>query len=194
MKNKSLKEILVPAIMLFVIAAVCTALLAGTNLLTKDKIAEIAVQTEMKAKSAVFESAKSFSDEKNVTVNEKEYVYYDALDEKGNVMGYVFSVTVKSYGGDLSAMVGISSETDKITGVEITAISDTPGLGMKATAKDWLSQFIGKESGILVNKNSSSETEIQAITSATITSQAVTDAVNSAFDVLSQVKGGAENG
>ena len=69
MKNKSLKEILVPAIMLFVIAAVCTALLAGTNLLTKDKIAEIGVQTEMKAKSAVFESAKSFSDEKTVTVN-----------------------------------------------------------------------------------------------------------------------------
>ena len=41
MKNKTLKEILVPAVMLFVIAAVCTALLAGTNLLTKDKIAEI---------------------------------------------------------------------------------------------------------------------------------------------------------
>ena len=124
MKNKSLKDILVPAIMLFVIAAVCTALLAGTNLLTKDKIAEIAVQTEMKAKSAVFENASSFSDEKTITVNEKDYIYYDALDESGKVIGYVFSVTVKSYGGDLSSMVGISAETDKITGVEITAISD----------------------------------------------------------------------
>lgn len=194
MKNKSLKEILVPAIMLFVIAAVCTALLAGTNLLTKDKIAEIAVQTEMKAKSAVFESAKSFSDEKNVTVNEKEYVYYDALDEKGNVMGYVFSVTVKSYGGDLSAMVGISSETDKITGVEITAISDTPGLGMKVDSSDFLSQYIDRSGNIGVNKNEKTDTEIQAVSGATISSKAVTEAVNQAFSAYEAVKAGGNNG
>ena len=194
MKNKSLKEILVPAIMLFVIAAVCTALLAGTNLLTKDKIAEIAVQTEMKAKSAVFESAKSFSDEKNVTVNEKEYVYYDALDEKGNVMGYVFSVTVKSYGGDLSAMVGISSETDKITGVEITAISDTPGLGMKVDSEDFLSQYIDRSGNIGVNKNEKTDTEIQAVSGATISSKAVTEAVNQAFSAYEAVKAGGNNG
>lgn len=194
MKNKSLKEILVPAIMLFVIAAVCTALLAGTNLLTKDKIAEIAVQTEMKAKSAVFESAKSFSDEKTVTVNEKEYVYYDALDEKGNVMGYVFSVTVKSYGGDLSAMVGISSETDKITGVEITAISDTPGLGMKVDSEDFLSQYIDRGGNIGVNKNEKTDTEIQAVSGATISSKAVTEAVNQAFSAYEAVKAGGNNG
>ena len=194
MKNKSLKEILVPAIMLFVIAAVCTALLAGTNLLTKDKIAEIAVQTEMKAKSAVLESAKSFSDEKNVTVNDKEYVYYDALDEKGNVMGYVFSVTVKSYGGDLSAMVGISSETDKITGVEITAISDTPGLGMKVDSSDFLSQYIDRSGNIGVNKNEKTDTEIQAVSGATISSKAVTEAVNQAFSAYEAVKAGGNNG
>ena len=194
MKNKSLKEILVPAIMLFVIAAVCTALLAGTNLLTKDKIAEIAVQTEMKAKSAVLESAKSFSDEKTVTVNEKEYVYYDALDEKGNVMGYVFSVTVKSYGGDLSAMVGISSETDKITGVEITAISDTPGLGMKVDSEDFLSQYIDRSGNIGVNKNEKTDTEIQAVSGATISSKAVTEAVNQAFSAYEAVKAGGNNG
>lgn len=194
MKNKSLKEILVPAIMLFVIAAVCTALLAGTNLLTKDKIAEIGVQTEMKAKSAVFESAKSFSDEKTVTVNEKEYVYYDALDEKGNVMGYVFSVTVKSYGGDLSAMVGISSETDKITGVEITAISDTPGLGMKVDSEDFLSQYIDRGGNIGVNKNEKTDTEIQAVSGATISSKAVTEAVNQAFSAYEAVKAGGNNG
>ena len=37
-KDSSVKEILRPAIMLFLIGAVCTALLAGTNLLTKDII------------------------------------------------------------------------------------------------------------------------------------------------------------
>ncbi|MBO5066093.1 MAG: FMN-binding protein [Clostridia bacterium] len=194
MKNKALKEVLVPAVMLFIIAAVCTALLAGTNLLTKDKIAEIAVQTETKAKSAVFADAKSFSDEKTVSVNDKEYVYYDALDDKGNVIGNVFSVTVKSYGGDLSAMVGISAEADKITGVEITAISDTPGLGMKVDSADFLSQYIDRGGNIGVNKNEKTDTEIQAISGATISSRAVTDAVNQAFSAYEAIKAGGNNG
>ena len=189
MKNKNIKEIVVPAVILFIIATVCTALLAGTNLLTKDKIADLAVQAENEAKSAVIDAV-SFSDAKEIDGN----VYYEAYDQSEKLVGYVFNVSAKSYGGVLTCMVGISAEDEKVTGVEITAISDTPGLGMKATAKDWLNQFIGKADGITVNKNSSSNTEIQAITSATITSQAVTDAVNSAFDVLSQVKGGADNG
>ncbi len=192
MKNKSFKEIALPAIMLFVIAAICTALLAGTNLLTKDKIAQLAVEAENSAKAAVLTAA-SFSDNKTAVVDGKENIYYEAYDENNNVIGYVFSVTVKSYGGDLSCMVGISTE-GKVTGVEITTINDTPGLGMKATGEDFLNQFKGKEAGITVNKNSSSDTEIQAITGATISSQAVTDAVNEAFKVLSTVKAGDDNG
>ncbi len=194
MKNKTLKEILVPAVMLFVIAAVCTALLAGTNLLTKDKIAEIAVQAEMKAKIAVFADAKTFSDAKTVDVNGTSYTYYDAQDENGNVIGYVFSITTKSYGGDLSAMVGVSAETDKITGVEITAISDTPGLGLKVDSEDFLSQYIDRTGTIGVNKNESTDTEIKAVSGATISSKAVTNAVNQAFSAYETVKAGGNNG
>ncbi len=190
MKKLNIKEILVPAIMLFIIAAVCTALLAGTNLLTEDKIAEISVQTEMAAKSAVFPEAKSFSDEKNVN----NVPYYEALNDKNEVIGYVFSTTTKSYGGDLSCMVGVSCETDKITGVEITAISDTPGLGMKADTPDFLSQFIDRTGDIGVNKNENTDTEIMAITGATITSQAVTLNVNTAFDAYETLKAGDNNG
>lgn len=192
MKNKTFKEISVPAIMLFVIAAVCTALLAGTNLLTKDKIAEIAVQAENEAKAAVI-TADSFSDAMEITADGKTYTYYKANNSDGTVAGYVIAITTKSYGGDLACMVGISAD-EKITGVEITEINDTAGLGMKAQNEDFLKQYFGKSAGIKVNKNTSSNTEIKAITGATITSQAVTDAVNEAFNVLSQIKAGVENG
>lgn len=194
MKNKSLKEILVPAAMLFIIAAVCTALLAGTNLLTKDKIAEIAVQQEMSAKVAVFSEAKSFSDAKNANVDGNAVTYYDAYDENGNTIGYVFGVTTKSYGGDLSAMVGVSSKTNKITGVEITAINDTPGLGLNVNTEDFLGQYIGRSGDIGVNKNQISDTEIKAVSSATISSKAVTSAVNAAFDAYETIKAGVNNG
>lgn len=194
MKNKTLKEILVPAVMLFIIAAVCTALLAGTNILTKDRIAEIAAEAEMKAKIAVFSDSKAFSGAKCIDVNGTSYTYYDAHDENGEVIGYVISVTTKSYGGDLSAMVGISAETDKITGVEITAISDTPGLGLKVDSDDFLSQYIDRTGTIGVNKNESTDTEIKAVSGATISSKAVTSAVNQAFSAYEQIKAGGNNG
>ncbi len=194
MKNKSLKEILVPAIMLFVIATVCTALLAGTNLLTKDKIEQLKIQAAMAAKTAVFADAASFSDEKTVNVNDETYIYYEAQDESGNVTGYVFNVTVKSYGGDLSAMIGISAQTDKITGVEITSINDTPGLGMKVNSEDFLNQYTGRTGIIGVNKNEKTDTEIQAVSGATISSKAVTDTVNKAFSAYETIKAGGNNG
>ncbi len=195
MKNKSLKEILVPAIMLFIIATVCTALLAGTNLLTVDRIANLQVQAATNAKSAVFADATTFSDEKNITDQDgNTTIYYDAQNEKGNVIGYVFNVTVKSYGGDLTCMVGISSETDKITGVEITAINDTPGLGMKVNSEDFLGQYIDRTGIIGVNKNEKTDTEIQAISGATISSKAVTSAVNQAFSAYESIKAGDNNG
>lgn len=192
-KNSSLKEILVPAVMLFIISLICTALLAGTNMLTKDKIEKIAIQTENEAKSAVLSEATEFSDAKTVTVNGTEYTYYEG-SLNGDVKGYVIPVTTKSYGGALSLMVGISADEAKITGIGITEINDTPGLGMKAKNNDFLSQFTGKESGLNVVKNGASGNEIQAITSATITSKAVTGAVNTAFDVYSEIKAGGNNG
>ena len=76
MKNKTFKDIALPAIMLFLIAAVCTLLLAGTNLLTKDKIADLAVQAENEAKTAVIDAA-SFSEGKEIDGN----TYYEAYDK-----------------------------------------------------------------------------------------------------------------
>ena len=194
MKNKSFKEIALPAIMLFIIALVCTALLAGTNMLTKDRIADLAVQTALEAKAAVMSEAASFSEEKTITVEGKDVIYYDALDGSGATIGYVFNTVAKSYGGDVSCMVGISADTNKITGVKITSINDTPGLGMKANSEDFLSQYIDRTGNIGVNKNTSTDTEIKAITSATITSKAVTEAVNQAFSAYETLKAGDNNG
>lgn len=194
MKNNStLKQILVPAVMLFIIALVCTALLAGTNMLTKDKIDQIAVQTENNAKASVLSEAEEFSEAKTVVFDGTEYTYYEGI-AGSSIKGYVIPVTTKSYGGALSIMVGISADEAKITGIGITEINDTPGLGMKAKNDSFLSQFTGKQPGMKVVKNSPAENDIQAITSATITSKAVTGAVNTAFDVYSEIKAGGSNG
>lgn len=192
-KESSLKEILRPALMLFIIGAVCTALLAGTNLLTKDKIAEITAKQENEAKAAVLPNATNFSEEKSITVDGVSYTYYEGSADGGTV-GAVIPVTTKSYGGDLSLVVGIDYATSKITGVKITSINDTAGLGMKAKNADFLDRYLNKSGEIGVNKNTPADNEIQAITGATITSKAVTGAVNTAFSVYSEIKDGENLG
>ena len=62
-------------------------------------------------------------------------------------------------------------------------ISDTPGLGLKAKEDDFKNQYAGKNAEALTVKKGggAGETEINAISGATITSSAVTNAVNAAL-------------
>ena len=56
------KDILKPALILFVICLVVTALLAGTNLLTKDKIAEQSALEAEQSRKVVLCDADSFEE------------------------------------------------------------------------------------------------------------------------------------
>jgi len=85
-------------------------------------------------------------------------------------------------------MVGIDT-SGKVTGVSILSISETAGLGMNAKNESFINQYIGKSGTIGVSKNGASDTEIQALTGATITSKAVTSAVNTALSLYSQIGG-----
>ena len=73
-----------------------------------------------------------------------------------------------------------------ITGVELLEISDTPGLGMKATEPAFKDQYKDKtvEEFTVTKTGSASDSEINAISGATITSNAVTNAVNAALYYL----------
>lgn len=193
MKNSKVKEIVIPAVSLFVICIVVTALLALTNQITAPKIAQLAVQTENKSKSEVLGDAKTFSEAKSASLNGAKYTYYEGLDESGKVTGYVFSTSAKGYGGDIDVMVGIDLK-GTVKGISILSISETAGLGMNAKNESFLNQYIEKTGKLSVIKNGTpKENEIQALTGATITSKAVTDAVNIAQSLYNQV-GGENNG
>ena len=193
MKKFSFKEIIVPAVSLFVICLVATALLAVTNQITAPKIEQLAIETESNAKKEVLKDAVSFSDAKTVTLDGKEYTYYEGLDAEGQVMGYVFSTSAKGYGGDIDVMSGIDSE-GVIKGVSILSISETAGLGMNAKNEDFLNQYTDKSGKLSVIKNGAAgDNDIQALTGATITSNAMTAAVNTAQSLYEAV-GGENNG
>lgn len=114
----------------------------------------------------------------SVTVDDVQ----QALDGSGNVIGYlVTSTSPEGYGGNVQIAVGITAE-GSITGIGFLTISETPGLGMNAKEPAFKDQFAGKKAEALeVTKTApTAENQIQAISGATITSSAVTNAANAA--------------
>ena len=190
MKKMKIKDVLIPTIALFLICLVATSLLAYTNSVTKDKIAQISVEKEMSSRTLVLPEGKTFGDTKE---NENGVTYCEAKDENGKSVGYVFTCGAKGYGGTVGVMVGISADGE-ITGVEIISHSETPGLGANSTKPEFKERFIGKSGTLVVDKNSNDGQNIQAITAATITSKAVVAAVNSALDCFNEITGGGNNG
>ncbi len=181
------KSIIVPTIALFLICIVATTLLAFANSVTAPIIDELAVKTEMESRKKVCVLATEFVNE---TANGVSYAV--GYDENGQKLGMVFTTTAKSYGGEILVMTGVDMD-GKVSGVELLSINDTAGLGMNATKSDFRTQFLGLVNGIKVMKNSSNHdnNEITALTGATITSQAVADAVNAALADFEKVNGKA---
>ena len=189
MKQSKIKEIVIPALSLFIICIVVTALLGLTNAVTAPKIEELAVETQEAAKKEVLADAASFGDAEQTQLSGTTYTYYKGLAADGSVMGYVVETVSKGYSGDISLMDGVGV-AGTVQGVSILSINETAGLGMNAENPEFLEQFLGKSGTIGVQKNGSSDTEIQALTGATITSEAMADGVNQALFVCEQLGGG----
>ena len=105
--------------------------------------------------------------------------------------GYVVeAVTSEGYGGKIVLYVGVAAD-GSVGGVSILDISETPGLGMEAP-KVLTPQFAGKnvESFTYTKTGSRTESEVDAISGATITTQAVVNAVNGALRVAQNLLAG----
>lgn len=184
-----LKSILAPTLVLTVICLAVSAALAGTNLLTKDKIAEQQLQKAESSRKIVLHEANSFEAENAGT--EREYYVGKSGEE---TVGYVFETTAKGYGGDVRVMTGISAE-GAITGVIILSHGETPGLGANAEKEEFRAQYqqtVPSSALELVKYQTPGEGQVEAMTGATITSTAVTNAVNQAIDTYHSIFGGGD--
>lgn len=174
------KEIVKVAGILTAICIVISAALAGVNLLTADRIAQIAKENEYAACEQVFPPAEG---------QQLEFTSFEELcpetgiggylaTENGAPVGCVIITAEKGYGGDVQVMVGFDMN-QTVTGVSVLSHSETPGLGANAAKPGFLEQFVSTTDAgdLAVAKDGGT---VDAVTAATISSRAVTNAVNSA--------------
>lgn len=106
-----------------------------------------------------------------------------AKDRDGALMGWVVNAHSKdSYMGNVAVSVAFESG-GTIRGLEFLVLEDTPGLGMRASEDVFKEQFEGKggEALTVTDSGNPGDSQIDAISGATITSNAVTNAVNGAM-------------
>ncbi len=119
------------------------------------------------------------------------YAVYKAIS-KGERAGWVIKSSGQGYADKIELLVGVSGKTDTITGLFVLDQKETPGLGNKVIETRWRDQFIGKPAGsaLAVTKSgASTPEEIDAVTGATISSNAVVQIVNTALaDVRPELK------
>lgn len=167
-----MKQLLKFGLVLGLICCIATAVLAVTYRVAKPKIDEQLRQEEERGRKETLPDADSFN---RKTVDEIEY--FEGM-RAGKLVGYCIKVVTKGYGGYIRLMVGVDTR-GVIKGVKILEHHETPGLGSKINEalpdekEPWfLRQFKGTSA-----KAVSLDTNIDAITGATISSTAVTDAI-----------------
>ncbi|MCD7868186.1 MAG: RnfABCDGE type electron transport complex subunit G [Clostridiales bacterium] len=204
MKNSLIRD----AMALTVITLVAGFLLGVTYNITKDPIAEQEAMAKEEAYQTVFEDAVSYEevfsgedealeaclDENGYTAQSIDEVM-EALDADGNLLGYVMTVTTsEGYGGDIQFAMGVTLD-GTLNGISILSISETAGLGMRADTDDFKDQFKDRnvESFIYTKNGATEDNEIDALSGATITTNAMTNGVNAGLLAFRYEEGGAES-
>lgn len=210
MGNRSdIRSMLKDALILFAITLIAGLVLGFVYELTKDPIRIQQEKQIQEACQAVFAQADHFEEleytlsgelaqelaEEGVTTQ----TAYHALAADGSHLGFVISVTSsEGYGGNITLYLGME-DSGTLNGISILEISETPGLGMRAD-EVLTPQFRNKKTDqfTYTKTGSRSDSEIDAISGATITTKAVTNAVNGGMKVVREVlaaawEGGSDN-
>ena len=212
--NENKSTLMHDAIMLFVITIIAGVLLGGVYTITKGPIAAADEKATNEAYAAVYKDAEfkaddtltkaveSFQkdvaagkiDDDTFSYTSEELIEARTASKDGSQTGYVLKVSGKGYGGAVTIALGITNEGE-VVGIQILdASNETPGLGQNSTKETWNSQYVGMKSDktLSVVKDGSGSADngtVNAISGATITSKAVTRAVNVALKFVAAQTG-----
>lgn len=106
------------------------------------------------------------------------YTVY-AVTSNNKINGFAVKGVIMGYADNIEMLVGLNANISEITGIFVLFQKETPGLGNKITEPAWNGQFIGKSTAApLAVRSGQPQTNIDAISGATISSVAVTNIVN----------------
>ena len=205
MAKKKKESMIKDAIILCMISLIAALALGFVTELTKDRIAFLAAQAKAEAYQEVYPEAVGIVDAESnevlaAALEEAEAIlsaggFSDVTidevcmvqDANMDYVGYVASVTLKAY--DVMTLTFGYTNEGVCTGLAFLSIKETPGMGMKADEPEFKNQFIGnKAEQFVAVKSGAVEGEINAISGATITTEAVVKGINAGICFMNELQ------
>ena len=157
----------------------CSGVLGGAYVLTKEPIDKAAAE---KTNKAIAQVLPHFTE---VSYN-AEGKYYVATEGE-TLVGYAIETTTVGFGGALSLIVGVTPD-GVVYNTSVLSHSETPGLGAKCTTDEkFMSQWKGFDPSIKKLSVKKDGGDVDAITASTITSRAYTLAVENALKTFASL-------
>ena len=158
-----------PIVVLSVICVVITGALALTNDITKPIIEEATRVAQENARKELLPEADGFTRVEGIDLANVADVYV-----ANNGVGAVVTSTAKGYGGTMTVMVGFTAD-GTIRQIKVTEQAETKGIGSKVAGDPaFWTRYEGVKAELPV--------EVDALSGATISSKALSAAVNSAVE------------
>ncbi len=172
-------------VLLTIVVAVCVSVLTYVDSVTRDRISAQESEVINTLLTEMFPNM-SKTDPPLTNLEEfKDNIY--TVYSNGNKIGYALLAVGNGYGGDINILVGLEDETT-VRGITIVSQEETPGLGTRITEPFFIDQFAGTDiEDIALIRDGG---KIDAITSSTISSSAVVEAVKkTALEKINQLTG-----
>lgn len=175
-----MKETIKLGMILLIITVISAGVLAVSNNLTKDKIAEIEMEGSIVALKQVFGEDSKFKplDEgklSEIIASNSAIIEIFEVYKNDNLNAYAIKTNSSGFAGDLVTLTGFSLEGNVI-GMRLLEHSETKGIGSKAEEPSFAEKFVGK--------TVDSEITVDIISGATYTSKGVLDGVNIAREIF----------
>ncbi|AFV23425.1 electron transport complex, RnfABCDGE type, G subunit [Methanolobus psychrophilus R15] len=183
--SESNKETVIVIGKLVLISVVAALLLAITYIPTQAQLERNIMAAQEAILAELVPGAENFDPvEGPANVDgQSEILYYRALDGSGNIIGYAFFQQQTGYGGPIMVAGAVDASFSTVLGMDVLRHEETPGLGARITTPAFQNQFNDVPLQQLALSRSGGS--IDVITGATISSQAVVNALNTK---INQVK------
>ena len=184
-EKKGAKYFIRITVTLLLIAGIMAFALAAVNAVTEERIAENNAAEVNAVLAQIFGDG---IDAKTVDADVQEPVreVYE-IRSGSDLLGWALKCSPSGFKAEIDMIVGVNAD-GTCRAVKVVSLSETPGLGARVGEDKFLDQFSGKTA----DDNVEVKVNVDEVTGATISSRAVTEAVNAALKAASELGGAAE--
>lgn len=176
-KESTLRNMLVALMVITIVSGGVLGFIYG---LTKPAIDKVEENKNIKAINEVLKTDVAIATTEAKVI--EDLTYNLAYDADGNFIGAaVKTYSMNGFGGKIELMVGML-QNGIINKVSVLSQAETPGLGANMVNDKFKGQFDGKDPQTFTLKVKKDGGDVDAITAATISSRAVSEAIQRAVD------------